>query len=316
MVDAILSSKSRPAVHVWPHLRDRLVWKRIIFWAFVAVYTYFLPDVILAYNAILRHYSSDVAGKVPTIIVIVFGLAYAVFVLLKKRPLRYLGFLAPSAILAFAIVSLEPNPNKHIHISEYILMSWILFEAISIDYRGKGIFFLIFICSSMLGIVDELEQGIHPNRSYGWSDMLVNSTSTIIGILFLMGTRKRPEGDWAWVSSLKKLKGSFGLAIFGAIGAAFTCVYLFDVQSKETFQGVYPAWLLGWNGLSLFLASFGILYLVYGLIVQRRGPSNEKDRDQKNIAVTAYLWIILPLFILLIMHALVLLTFFLDWQFR
>ena len=69
------------------------------------------------------------------------------------------------------VIFLEANPNKHIHIPEYILMTWLVFEALRRDYKGGGIFLLVFILSSLPGILDEVLQGLHPGRSYGWQDM-------------------------------------------------------------------------------------------------------------------------------------------------
>lgn len=316
IVKVILSLHRHLAVGFWPPLRKRTVLKRIILWSLVAVYTFFLPDAIFVYQVIVGHFSSDVAGKVPILIIILFGLTYVVFGLLKEKPLRCLSFIIPAAILVYAIIGLESNPNKHIHIPEYILMSWIVFEALSLDYRGKGIFLLLFICSSMLGIVDELGQGIHPHRSYGWSDMVINSASTIIGVFSLMGLRRGPAGDWAWIGRLKKLKESLGLVIFGAIGAAFMCVYLLDVKANHTFWGVYPLWLLGWNVLFLVLAPVRIFFHCHGLIAQSQGHEDGKDSFQNNKEATAHLWVLLPLFILLAMHAIVILTFLYGWEFQ
>jgi len=44
--------------------------------------------------------------------------------------------------------------------------------------------------------------------------------------------------------------------VFGAAGAVLTCVYLFDVKAHLTFRGVYPFWLLGWNGLFIVTSIF------------------------------------------------------------
>ena len=75
-------------------------------------------------------------------------------------------------------------------------MSWILFEALSIDYRGRGIFLLVFICGASLGVVDEVMHGILPERFYGWRDMIMNSAVTVIGVLTLVGLRTALAGDW------------------------------------------------------------------------------------------------------------------------
>ena len=149
---------------------------------------------------------------------------------------------------------LEPNPNKHIHIPQYVVMTWLLLAALSRDYKGKGLLLLIFICASLLGVVDELEQGIHPARFYGWSDMLVNSSSAVIGVLTILGLKPPKEGDWSWKGYLKEHKALIGLGVFGLIGAGLMCYFLFRVQAAEVFRGVYPIWLLVWNWAYLILA--------------------------------------------------------------
>ncbi|MCK4829544.1 VanZ family protein [bacterium] len=289
---------------------------RVLLWALVALYTSSLPYVIFVYRAIEKHFSVAVAGKIPIVIIIFFGIAYIVFILLTKKITNRIGFIVLCPFIVYAIISLEPNPNKHIHIPEYVLMCWILFEALSIDYNGKGIFILLFICSSMLGIIDELEQGIHPNRFYGWSDMCINSASTIIGILTIMGIRKRQAGDWAWIGHLKKLKGSIGLLMFGAIGAVLLCIYLFYVKENKTFWGVYPLWLLGWNNLFVSLGVAMVFYQWHRLRKKEHRRIEEKELNIKaKVVITAHLWVLSSLVILIVMHAIVMFIAISGWEF-
>ena len=146
---------------------------KVILWVLVACYTFILPDAIIVYRDIVGFFGQDAAGKVPVLIVVIVGIAYVITVLLSQKSLKNLLYLIPCGVITFLIMILVSNPNKHIHIPEYILMTWLLFAVLSKDYKGKGIFILIFIYASMLGVVDELEQGINPARFYGLSDMLV-----------------------------------------------------------------------------------------------------------------------------------------------
>ena len=169
---------------------------RVLLWTLVAVYTFLLPYLIVVYNAIVKHFSAAIAGKVPITIIIVMGVVFSIVVLVLKKNIKPLILLIPCAIIAWILISLEPNPNKYIHIPEYVVMSWILFEAISIDYKGRGIFYLEFICSASLGAVDEMMQGILPGRFYGWRDMIMNSAATVIGVLTLVSLKTTQAGDW------------------------------------------------------------------------------------------------------------------------
>ena len=279
---------------------------RVLLWTLVAVYTFLLPYLIVVYNAIVKHFSAAIAGKVPITIIIVMGVVFTIVVLVLQKNIKTLILLIPCAIIAWILISLEPNPNKYIHIPEYVVMSWILFEAISIDYKGRGIFYLVFICGASLGVVDEMMQGILPGRFYGWRDMIMNSAATVIGVLTLIGLRTMPPGDWTWIECLKQYKKALGITLFGTAGAALMCVSLFNVKANGTFDGSYPGWLLGWTGLFVITGSVVILFPGHFYMPDR--TANYNGSNPSDQVVTARLWILCPLIILIIMHGLVVFT--------
>ena len=279
---------------------------RVLLWTLVAVYTFLLPYLIVVYNAIVKHFSAAIAGKVPITIIIVMGVVFSIVVLVLKKNIKTLILLIPCAIIAWFLISLEPNPNKYIHIPEYVVMSWILFEVISIDYKGRGIFYLVFICGASLGVVDEMMQGILPGRFYGWRDMIMNSAATVIGVLTLVGLRTMPPGDWTWIGCLKQYKKALGITLFGTAGAALMCFSLFNVKTHGTFDGSYPGWLLVWNGL--FLITGLVVFLFPGHFYMPDRTTNGTGSSPSDQVVTARLWILCPLIILIIMHGLVVFT--------
>ncbi len=280
---------------------------RVLLWTLVAVYTFLLPYLIVVYNAIVKHFSAAIAGKVPLTIIIVMGVIFSIVVLALKKNIKTLILLIPCTIIAWILISFEPNPNKYIHIPEYVVMSWILFEALSIDYRGRGIFLLVFICGASLGVVDEVMQGILPGRFYGWRDMIMNSAATVIGVLTLVGLRTTPAGDWTWIGCLKQCKKALGITLFGTAGAALVCVSLFNVKAHGgTFDGSYPGWLLVCSGL--FVVTGSVVILFPGHFYMPHRTANYSGSSPPNQVVTARLWILCPLVILIITHGLVMLT--------
>jgi hypothetical protein len=278
---------------------------KVVLWGLVALYTFILPDVIVVYRAIVGFFGQDSAGKVPVLIVGTVGIAYVVAVLLSQKSLKNLLFLIPCGVITFLIMKLVSNPNKHIHIPEYVLMAWLLFAVLSKDYKGKGLFILIFIYASMLGVVDELEQGINPARFYGLSDMMVNSASAVIGVFTIMGLKKRFAIDWAWATHLKEYKGLLWLSLFGLIGAGIMCSYLFRVQASGAFSGVYPVWLWTWNIFFLILTPAMIAFYRGTLQKYHQIAETGKDSAPRPECITARLWIFPLLAILFYMHALV-----------
>ena len=290
--------------------------RAIIPWVLVAGYTYILPNFRIVYQAILDNFGLEVVGKVPLAIVAAFGAAYVLSVLRVRKDLKNLLYLLPAALIAWVIMTLEPNPNKHIHIPQYVVMTWLLLGALSRDYRGKGLLILIFILASLLGVVDELEQGIHPARFYGWSDMLVNSSSAVIGILTILGLKPAREGDWSWAGYLKEHKTLIGLGAFGLVGAGLMCFFLFRVQAAEMFRGVYPVCLWVWNLAYLLLAPLLVL-----LDLRRQKSKDPAAQGAPAEAVlqgsrTARLWVYPLLSILFYMHAMLVFVSVTGMEFR
>lgn len=274
---------------------------RVLYWSLVTVYTLILPHAIVVYDVIKKHFSHHIAGKVPLAIIFFFGIVYLVSVIKMKKGIKSWLLLLPCTIIVYIFLKLEPNPNKHIHIPEYIVMAWLLFEALSIDYKGKGILVLVFICSSLLGVVDELMQGIFPGRYYGWQDMIMNSAASFVGTLTLAGLRTIPAGDWIWMSCFTQFKKTLVFTFFGTVGAVFTCMYLFDIRTDLTFWSTYPSWLLGWNGLFMVAGSIVIFYL--GGIGNSAYTKIDMDSSQADRTGTARLWIFCLLVILVVMHS-------------
>jgi hypothetical protein len=268
----------------------------------VALYTAALPHVIFVFRAIGRHISAEIAAKVPLFLLILLSLVYVILCVKKKRTVLCIAILAIAAVIVVLIMTFEANLNKHIHIPEYVLMTWILFWALSLDYMGSGSLLLIFICATMLGVVDELMQGIHSERTYGWIDMIIDAASSFIGVLTLMGLKEPSKGDWSWVRHLKNFKCALGVIVSGAVTAVLICIFLFKVQHQETFWNVYPRWLLGCS--TLFLTSAVAVIAVHGRhSYKHREFSPEGNPLATRSRTTALLWMLCPLSILIILHS-------------
>ena len=278
--------------------------QRIILWSGVVVYTISLPHIIFVYNAIVKQFPQNVTGKIPFVIILSFGITYLVWGIISRKTVRCVINCIICAFIAGTIIALQPNPNKHIHIPEYIFMSWLLYTALSKDYKGGGIFVLIFICAVMLGVFDELMQGFHPGRRFGWIDMSINASSSFIGILMLTALKNRSRKDWDWLNSLKQCKLSIITMCIGLIGTVCMCFYLFDVKGTEPNWAIYPQWLLGWDGLIFVTSSMVIIYHARQLYTTNRGKK-PKTAMLIDAEITTLLWLFCPLAILFLMHALV-----------
>ena len=286
------------------HTSYRLNQRRFIRWVTVALYTAALPYVIFVFLAMQRHLPAKFAVNVPLFILILLALIY-MFMGIKKNRIAYCAIvLAVSTVINFLIMTFENNTNKYIHIPEYVLMSWILYQALVVDYKGSGILLLVFLCGAMLGVVDEIMQGIHPQRTYGWKDMIIDTAASLIGILSLMGLKRPVKRKWAWCTEMRYFKGALAVILFGAVSAVPMCNYLFDVQVQSTLFNIYPGWLLTCNGL--FLGASVALIVFHWRRRQKSGKIKPESKStMSNNHTTALLWVICPLTILMSVHALV-----------
>jgi hypothetical protein len=279
--------------------------QRFFLWSTVVLYTACLPYVIFAYRSIVKQFSPQMAGRVPLFIIIAFAAIYTIICIKKKRTARCPIVLAVSGIIVIFVMNFEANANKYIHIPEYVLMSWILYHALALDYKGSGILLLVFICAAMLGVVDEIMQGMHPQRTYGWTDMIIDAASSFIGCLSLMGLKQPAKGNWAWCRDLRQFRGSLAVIFFGALTAVPMCSFLFDVRDPGSFFSGYPRRLLAGNGL--FVAACLALIVFHWRRSQNYGISEAEIKPATfTIHTTARLWVICPMTILMAMHALVL----------
>jgi len=96
---------------------------RILWWVSVIVYTIVLPWVILVFNEINRYFSSDITDHASHFIMILLGISYSIICARKKLVPHCLIILAVGVAIVFLIMNFETNPNKYIHVPEYVLMT-------------------------------------------------------------------------------------------------------------------------------------------------------------------------------------------------
>jgi hypothetical protein len=278
----------------------------LVLWLLIAILTFLLPDVIIIYRYIEANFGGSFAGKIPFFLVIVSGTGYIACLLLMKKSLKNLFYLLPCVVIVWFIFTFQENPNKHIHIPEYVLLAWLVYAALSRDYRGSGILILVFVCTSMLGLVDELEQGIHPGRFYGLSDMLVNTSSALIGVFTILGLRRHSASDWNWIVQLRTCKEYLGFIFLGLTCVGVSMVYLFQVQANEGISAnVFPEWLLVWNIFLLINAPL-IMYMYRSVWQNNQGEKSIlQDPISRQNLLSVRLWLYSMIIILFYMHLLI-----------
>lgn len=111
---------------------------------------------------------------------IIFALLIAIMMSGKTSSLRpHYGWLVLGLGLC-GLALMIPDPRlgvKRIHVTEYLLLSLLVRFTLSHHLSGSSLLFFSCLLTSVLGIHDEFLQGLHPARTYGLKDMLVNAVA-------------------------------------------------------------------------------------------------------------------------------------------
>lgn len=92
-------------------------------------------------------------------------------------------YVAAGAMIAVAgIFATDPNfPAKRIHIPQYFVLALVIHRALSFDLPTQWIFPGAVLLTAILGIHDELIQGLLPTRTFGLRDIGVNALGALSG---------------------------------------------------------------------------------------------------------------------------------------
>ena len=94
----------------------------------------------------------------------------------------FLGLGIVGAFFSLAIP--DPNvPIKRIHVAEYIVLSFLVRYALSFRLQGAGLTLFTALVTLLFGVHDEMLQGLHSLRYYGWRDIIVNGSAGLSGAL-------------------------------------------------------------------------------------------------------------------------------------
>jgi hypothetical protein len=93
-----------------------------------------------------------------------------------------LGLGMVGAFLALAIPD-SNVPIKRIHVAEYIILSFLVRYTLRHRLQGADLTLFTVLVTLLLGIHDEMMQGLHSLRYYGWRDILVNGMAGLSGAL-------------------------------------------------------------------------------------------------------------------------------------
>jgi len=180
--------------------------KRTIFktaraaWLAVAVYTVILySTVTLAFKIYV--YIFDRMGKpfmssamnwlyVPVGLVLFWLIVFA----LPRRLGSYLAFLMIVAAMVYCLSHI-PIPAKRFHFLEYAPLAVLIFDAVRHHSKDRYAYVWAMFLVTLVGLGDEILQGIVPNRYFGVNEVVTNASAGLFALVFIgfvMGEENYP----------------------------------------------------------------------------------------------------------------------------
>ena len=135
-------------------------------------------------------------------------LHHLVWVRKERRVWRYVIFFCFVALF-LVMLKMEKNPGEKIHMAQYGLLGVLTYNALKIDFDryGSALYLVGAAVCILAGALDEIIQGILPNRHFTWHDVLINGLSGILALLVIRISllQKDPDIDHTKRSSPSQL---------------------------------------------------------------------------------------------------------------
>ena len=172
--------------------------QRLKAWLFVVLWVFCIYSTLYIVRPICEFLKTNMSFPLVINIGLFILLFGSIFLFIKntviqKKSTYALIFLLVLIYLAgFMILEI---PEEKIHFIEYGVLAFLVFRAVSIDYKGFKAYGLAFVITSLLGWGDEGIQYLLPNRYYQLKDVLLNSMSGAMGLFFtfvIHRERQRP----------------------------------------------------------------------------------------------------------------------------
>lgn len=112
------------------------------------------------------------------------GLLVTAILIARARSRPWPSLMAGMVLAGVALALTDSAfPAKRIHVAEYVLLSLVIRHGTAKVASGLPLTLTVAMLTALLGIHDELIQGLHPDRSFGPRDLLVDAVAALAGAL-------------------------------------------------------------------------------------------------------------------------------------
>ncbi|MBD3296471.1 MAG: hypothetical protein GF392_03810 [Candidatus Omnitrophica bacterium] len=115
----------------------------------------------------------------------VLAVSLLTYMVLIKREIRDRNYMFLVLFMAAFLLlgRAASRPAEKVHILEYVLLSFLVYNALRLDLNrfGKKLYVTGILFCLGAGLIDELIQLYIPSRVFDWRDVLINAGSSAVG---------------------------------------------------------------------------------------------------------------------------------------
>jgi len=159
-------------------------------WLTAAAYTVFLYSTLTVafrlYVWMFDRFGKPFMSSLMMWIYVPVGLALfaLLFFRLPRQLGRYVSFLMLGLALGFCLDRIT-IPAKRFHFLEYAPLAVLVFDALRFHCRDRYHYVWTMAVVSLVGLGDEIIQGILPNRYFGINEVVTNAAAGLFALIFI-----------------------------------------------------------------------------------------------------------------------------------
>ena len=182
LIATLVATICRPALRKLGGRRCRL-WGEAL--AYIAVVFATVPVFPSVWRVLLSHTEGAVRHLgIVVVAALLVGMAVAVWRRFKGRAiLPYVTLAGIVACYTYLLAMFGTFPAERLHLVEYGLVAFFLVRALRLDLTGRNAFAVAFVLTGVIGLVDEVIQGVLPQRFFELKDVLLNVVSGGLGLI-------------------------------------------------------------------------------------------------------------------------------------
>ena len=231
--------------------RNRAVAGHILAATLVVVYA----NTFAVWAWIAALVGSDAARNLPYL-ALVLVLVFVIAGMARSRAFDWSFFILGATLAIGALFLTDPDfPAKRIHVPQYMVLSLILYRALSYNLpRGNDLCLAAATMATLYGVHDELLQGFHPDRTFGLRDLGIDAAGALSGALIARAFQ--PSGNDRARNPLAERDRPGTIAVM-AVVAGTACLVL-------PLEGYRDQFIPAWSTLPLLAAGVITALLVSG----------------------------------------------------